>query len=83
MNALSEAAEAYDRALDMWDAVPADDRPAGVDVVQLMYEVSQALLGSGQLARRDRSPARRSSVRRCRRPVRAALLPSAMPARCG
>ena len=75
VNALSEAAEAYDRALDMWDAVPADDRPAGVDVVQLMYEVSQALLGSGQL-----SQARQVAGEAVRRfdaaedPLRAALL---------
>ena len=75
VNALSEAAEAYDRALDMWDAVPADDRPAGVDVVQLMYEVSQALLGSGQF-----SQARQVAGEAVRRfdaaedPLRAALL---------
>jgi len=75
VNALSDAAEAYDRALDMWDAVPADDRPAGVDVVQLMYEVSQALLGSGQL-----SQARQVAGEAVRRfdaaedPLRAAVL---------
>ena len=84
VNALSEAAEAYDRALDMWDAVPADDRPAssathhspaGVDVVQLMYEASQALLGSGQL-----SQARQVAGEAVRRfdasedPLRAAVL---------
>ena len=68
----------------MWDAVPADDRPAssathhspaGVDVVQLMYEASQALLGSGQL-----SQARQVAGEAVRRfdaaedPLRAAVL---------
>ena len=85
VNALSEAAEAYDRALDMWDAVPADDRPAGVDVIQLMYEASQALLGSGQLTQARQVAG--EAVRRfdaAEDPLRAAVLLGALcPARYG
>ena len=49
--ALAEAAHAYERALDLWDAVPADDRPPDIDVVQILFEASMTLIGSGQLLR--------------------------------
>ena len=85
MYALAEAAYAYERALDLWDAVPADDRPQDIDVVQILYEAALALIGSGQLLRaRDVAgqaverfdPGDRPAAGRAR--ARAG-----MPARCG
>jgi DNA-binding CsgD family transcriptional regulator/tetratricopeptide (TPR) repeat protein len=33
---------AYERAIDLWDAVPPDDRPPGIDAAALHYEASLA-----------------------------------------
>ena len=49
--ALAESAHAYERALDLWDAVPPDDRPADTDIVDLFHEATMALVGIGQLRR--------------------------------
>ena len=73
--ALAEASDAFERALDMWDAVDPDARPPDVDIVGLMYEASLALIGCGQLTR-----ARDVAAEAVRRfdsagdPIRAALL---------
>ena len=49
--AMAESALAYERALDLWDAVEPEHRPRDVDVIQLMYEASMALIHSGDSAR--------------------------------
>ncbi len=51
--AFAELMRAYERAIDLWDAVPADDRPDGVDAAELHYEASFAAMVSG---RADRAP---------------------------
>ena len=37
-----EAAQSYQRALDIWSAVPASERPGDVDHVQVLYDASVA-----------------------------------------
>jgi ATP/maltotriose-dependent transcriptional regulator MalT len=49
--ALAEAADAFDRAIDLWDAVPDAETVTGTDLVQLHFEASLALIGSGELLR--------------------------------
>lgn len=49
--ALAEAADAFARAIDLWDAVPDAEAVTGTDLVQLHYEASLALIGSGELLR--------------------------------
>jgi DNA-binding CsgD family transcriptional regulator/tetratricopeptide (TPR) repeat protein len=44
----SESARAYERAIDLWDAVPADDRPEGVDPAALYDEAALAAMVSGR-----------------------------------
>jgi ATP/maltotriose-dependent transcriptional regulator MalT len=39
---------AYERAIDLWDAVPADDRPGGVDAATLHHEASLAAMLTGR-----------------------------------
>jgi DNA-binding CsgD family transcriptional regulator len=51
--AFAESMHAYERAIDLWDAVPADDRPDGVDAAELHHEASMAAMVSG---RPDRAP---------------------------
>ncbi len=46
--AFAEALGAYERAIDLWDAVPADDRPNGVDAAALHHEASLAAFVSGR-----------------------------------
>jgi DNA-binding NarL/FixJ family response regulator len=46
--AFSEAMRAYERAIDLWDAVPADDRPSGVDAAELHHEASLAAIVAGR-----------------------------------
>ena len=73
--AMAESAQAYERALDLWDAVPPDDRPADLDVIQLMYEASMALIHAGDSARA--ADVARHAVERfdvAEDPLRAALL---------
>ena len=38
----AEAAQSYQRALDVWSAVPASERPGDVDHVQVLYDASVA-----------------------------------------
>lgn len=40
--AFPAAARDLERALDLWDAVPADDRPTDVDQIQILHELSLA-----------------------------------------
>ena len=49
--AMAESAQAYERALDLWDAVAPADRPTHLDVIQLMYEASMALIHAGDTGR--------------------------------
>jgi DNA-binding CsgD family transcriptional regulator len=44
----AESMRAYERAIDLWDAVPADDRPAGVDPAALYDEAALASMISGR-----------------------------------
>ena len=46
--AFSAAMTAYERAIDLWDAVPADDRPDGVDAAGLHHEASLAAMLTGR-----------------------------------
>ena len=46
--AFAESLAAYERAIDLWDAVPADDRPDGVDAAALHHEASLAAFVSGR-----------------------------------
>ena len=49
--AFAEACEAYEQALSLWDAVPADDRPDGVDLPDLQIEAAQCSLIVGRTER--------------------------------
>jgi DNA-binding CsgD family transcriptional regulator/tetratricopeptide (TPR) repeat protein len=40
--AFSGSMNAYERAIELWDAVPADDRPDGIDAAALHFEASLA-----------------------------------------
>ncbi|HEY6013325.1 MAG TPA: AAA family ATPase, partial [Candidatus Limnocylindrales bacterium] len=42
---------AYERAIDLWDAVPADDRPRGIDAAALHFEASLAANLTGRSER--------------------------------
>ncbi len=73
--AMAESALAYERALDLWDAVDESSRPADVDPIQLMYEASMALIHTGDSARA--AEIARTAVDRfdaATDPLRAALL---------
>ena len=73
--ALAEAADAYERALDLWDATAAADRPADVDLVQLHHDASLALIGTGSLNRaREVAGLAVARFPSDQDPVRAALL---------
>jgi DNA-binding CsgD family transcriptional regulator/tetratricopeptide (TPR) repeat protein len=72
---LAEAAHAYDRAIELWDAVAPEARPAGVDMLDILYEAALVLMGTGQLRRAREVAAlgvERSSADRD--PIRAALM---------
>ena len=47
-HAFAEASEAYERAIGLWDAVPADDRPPDWDVAGLYHEGALASMTSGR-----------------------------------
>ncbi len=47
--AFAAGGRSFERALDLWDAVPADDRPTGVDQIQLFYELSFARMLGGEI----------------------------------
>ncbi|HEX5014004.1 MAG TPA: AAA family ATPase [Candidatus Limnocylindrales bacterium] len=73
--AMAESAQAFERALDLWDAVATDDQPSDIDVIQLMYEASMALIQAGDSARS--AEVARNAVERFDAsddPLRAALL---------
>jgi DNA-binding CsgD family transcriptional regulator/tetratricopeptide (TPR) repeat protein len=46
--AFAESMDAYERAIDLWDAVPEDDRPEGVDAAELHSGASVAALIAGR-----------------------------------
>ena len=46
-HAFAEAETAYERAIELWDAVPADDRPADTDAAALYHEGALAAMISG------------------------------------
>jgi DNA-binding CsgD family transcriptional regulator len=48
--AFATAARDLERALDLWDAVRADDRPADVDEVQVLHELSLARWHAGEMS---------------------------------
>jgi DNA-binding NarL/FixJ family response regulator len=50
-HAFGEAGVAFERAIELWDAVPADDRPADVDSAGLHYEAALAAFVGGRIAR--------------------------------
>jgi DNA-binding CsgD family transcriptional regulator len=73
--AMAEAAAAYERALDLWDAVDPESRPPGIDPIQLLYEASMALIHTGESNRA--AEIARQAVDRfdpAENPLRAALL---------
>ena len=47
--AFAAAARSLERALDLWDAVPAGDRPLGVNLWDLYYELAYARLLGGEM----------------------------------
>ena len=47
-HAFGEAARALEHAIELWDAVPADDRPTDTDAAGLYFEASLAAMVSGQ-----------------------------------
>jgi DNA-binding CsgD family transcriptional regulator/tetratricopeptide (TPR) repeat protein len=47
-HAFGEASRAYERAIDLWDAVPADDRPTDADAAALYHEGALAAMVSGR-----------------------------------
>ena len=46
-HAFAEAETAYERAIELWDAVPADDRPQDADAAALYHEGALAAMISG------------------------------------
>jgi DNA-binding CsgD family transcriptional regulator/tetratricopeptide (TPR) repeat protein len=47
-HAYGEAARAYEHAIELWDAVPADDRPSDADAAALYHEGALAAMISGR-----------------------------------
>jgi DNA-binding CsgD family transcriptional regulator/tetratricopeptide (TPR) repeat protein len=73
--AFPAAARSLERALDLWEAVPLDDRPTGVDQIQLFYELAFARMLAGEINGAVDAAGR--AVELCEPaedPVRAALL---------
>lgn len=48
-HAAAESSHAYARSLELWDVVPADDRPAGLELIDLLYWASFPLAGIGEI----------------------------------
>ncbi len=46
--AFGEAGRAFERAIDLWDAVPADDRPTDTDVAELHHAAALTAMLSGR-----------------------------------
>ena len=70
-----EAARAYERAIALWESVPAEDRPAGEDYVELLFETSAAL-DTAMEPERSREAAQQAvdAVDASREPLRSARL---------
>jgi DNA-binding CsgD family transcriptional regulator/tetratricopeptide (TPR) repeat protein len=49
--AFAESVRAFEQAIGLWDAVPADDRPDGVDAAALHHEASLGAMIGGRLDR--------------------------------
>ena len=47
--AFAGGARSLERALDLWEAVPAGARPAGVDQIQVYYELAYARMVAGEV----------------------------------
>ena len=47
-HAFHAASQAYERAIELWDAVPADDRPTDTDAAALYHEGALAAMVSGR-----------------------------------
>ena len=70
-----EAARAYERALALWDVVPAGERPADEDHIELLFETSGALDTAVEPVRaREVARAAVAGVDPTREPLRAARL---------
>ncbi len=67
--AFAESVRAYEHAIGLWDVVPSDDRPDGVDAATLHHEAS---LGSMIVGRLDRAVELARAVVRLIDPVREA-----------
>ena len=50
-HAYGEAGRAFERAIELWDAVPADDRPADADAAALHYEAALPAMVGGRTDR--------------------------------
>ncbi len=50
-HAFGEARRAYERAIELWDAVPADDRPTNVDAAALYFEAALCEMVGGRTER--------------------------------
>ncbi len=73
--AFPAAARSLERALDLWEAVPLDDRPTGVDQIQLFYELSFARMLAGEMGGAVDAAGRAVELSEpSEDPVRAALL---------
>lgn len=74
-SAFHEAAQAYERAVALWDVVPAADRPPREDHVELLYETSGALLTADEPRRaRDALRLALAELDPTREPLRVARL---------
>jgi DNA-binding CsgD family transcriptional regulator/tetratricopeptide (TPR) repeat protein len=74
VHAAAEATNAFSRCLDLWEAVPEEQRPSGVDLVDVLYEASFALNGTGDLGKARQMAARAVELEAGRDPQRSALL---------
>ncbi len=50
-HAFGEAGRAYERAIELWDAVPADDRPSDTDAPALHFEAALSAMVGGRTER--------------------------------
>ncbi len=48
--AFAAGGRSLERALDLWEAVPAHDRPVGVDQVEILYELAFARMLAGEMS---------------------------------
>jgi ATP/maltotriose-dependent transcriptional regulator MalT len=50
-HAVAESSRAYERCLELWDAVPADGRPPDLELTDVLYQASFSLAGIGDVHR--------------------------------